>query len=424
VASVLALAIIVCAAVGPAAAQTGVGLSAVPVIPDNVTVGQVGVQVDLQLDNASTGSTSLRIDPGDIFLTPSCGTIPLGAVPPCPTPDTGVFSFSATGVGTGDAPGCSGTTFTITPVPGDTTGQVRFTSPAAVELAANGTPGDLCVIRFTVDVLSAPRHDALPGSPGTQTALLGHVSATPVGGGLQASGFGSTATTVARRLPSIATTHSGDVDLGGRVSDTAVVSGRFNPVAGSTVDFRLYGPDDSDCSGTPVFQSLARPLTADGTSVSEPFEPTAPGVYRWRAFYSGDANNAPVSGACNAADENVTVTPPPPPPPPPVTASSTPSGTAVLGGPTGCVDSRFVATVSGRQIAGVVFSLDGRRIATLRSPNRGTRYGVTLNPMKLRRGRHVVVARITFRPASGTRPRSQRFVFQRCARAKSPKFTG
>ena len=40
---------------------------------------------------------------------------------------------------------------------------------------------------------------------------------------------------------------------------------------------------------------------------SAAFTPTSAGTYRWRAFYSGDANNVAVAGACNAANENVVV---------------------------------------------------------------------------------------------------------------------
>ena len=40
---------------------------------------------------------------------------------------------------------------------------------------------------------------------------------------------------------------------------------------------------------------------------SPAFTPTTAGTYRWIAAYSGDANNAPVTGACNDANENVVV---------------------------------------------------------------------------------------------------------------------
>jgi hypothetical protein len=42
---------------------------------------------------------------------------------------------------------------------------------------------------------------------------------------------------------------------------------------------------------------------------SSPFTPTAPGIYRWRAEYSGDANNNPRSEPCNQPNETVVVAP-------------------------------------------------------------------------------------------------------------------
>ena len=44
-----------------------------------------------------------------------------------------------------------------------------------------------------------------------------------------------------------------------------------------------------------------RRATADSGA---PFDPPGSGTYRWRAFYSGDDNNAAVAGACNAPNEN------------------------------------------------------------------------------------------------------------------------
>jgi hypothetical protein len=109
-------------------------------------------------------------------------------------------------------------------------------------------------------------------------------------------------------VPTVTTAASGNVTLGGAVSDSATVSGRVNPVAGATVDFKLYGPDDATCAGTPVFQSLGQALSAGGTAASAAFTPTAVGTYRWRAFYNGDVNNAPAGGACNDPNESVIVT--------------------------------------------------------------------------------------------------------------------
>jgi LPXTG-motif cell wall-anchored protein len=113
-------------------------------------------------------------------------------------------------------------------------------------------------------------------------------------------------------MPTITTTASPSVAIGGQLTDTAIVSGRVSPLAGATIDFRLYGPNDDTCTGAPVFESLGVPYpVAGGPVTSAAFTPTTQGVYRWRASYSGDANNAAVAGACNDANENVVVVPAP-----------------------------------------------------------------------------------------------------------------
>lgn len=50
-------------------------------------------------------------------------------------------------------------------------------------------------------------------------------------------------------------------------------------------------------------------VTGNGAYTSSAFTPAAPGIYRWRAEYSGDASNNPASGSCNAPHESVEVGP-------------------------------------------------------------------------------------------------------------------
>jgi len=244
------------------------------------------------------------------------------------------------------------------------------------------------------------------------------------------------------------------------------VSGRVSPVAGATIDFKLYGPGDSTCTGSTVFESLNVPYPVGGGSVtSAPYTPTQAGTYRWVASYSGDVNNAPVTGLCNDANETRTVapattttttttttppaaaiapiTPPPPPPPPardvaPVSERcTTPPGPAPAGGElcargaaairgrTGCQGTAFTVAVTGRQIERVIFTLDGKIVRTLSRPNSGSRWILPVNPRKLRTGVHRVLARTIFRSQSGTRSRTLRVSFSRCSRrASSPAFTG
>ena len=108
--------------------------------------------------------------------------------------------------------------------------------------------------------------------------------------------------------PTLTTTPSGDVVLGGALSEQASVAGRFEPQPGSTITFRLYG---AGCAGPAVFTTEATPA-ADGSAASGPFTPTTAGTYAWRVEYGGDANNLPVTGAC----ETVTVAAPAPQPAP------------------------------------------------------------------------------------------------------------
>ncbi|HEX3623159.1 MAG TPA: hypothetical protein VHT97_12665 [Acidimicrobiales bacterium] len=103
---------------------------------------------------------------------------------------------------------------------------------------------------------------------------------------------------------SLTTTASGAVTVGNPISDTATVGGAFNPTG--TVTFTLFGPDNATCTGAPVFTSV-KPVNGNGTYPSDSFTPSAPGVYRWIATYSGDANNAPTATPCGDPLEQVTV---------------------------------------------------------------------------------------------------------------------
>ena len=84
--------------------------------------------------------------------------------------------------------------------------------------------------------------------------------------------------------------------------------------------------------------------------------------------------------------------------------------------------------VSGRQIERVIFTLDGKVVRTLTRPNSGSRYKLPVNAARLSRGTHRVLARTVFSSQSGTRPRTLRVTFSRCARRavspSTPAFTG
>lgn len=115
--------------------------------------------------------------------------------------------------------------------------------------------------------------------------------------------------------PSIVTSASGPVTIGGSISDTATISGLTNPDGTGTITFKAYAPKsdgsaDTSCA-TEVFSDTVTGIVND-TYDSDTFTPsgTSPqiaGTYEWRAFFSGDGNNDAVSTPCNDTDEQSVV---------------------------------------------------------------------------------------------------------------------
>ncbi len=116
-----------------------------------------------------------------------------------------------------------------------------------------------------------------------------------VGDGFPGSG-GGFLTLRPAATPAISTLASPSVPAGGRISDSATLTGGFAPTG--TVTFTLYGPGDATCSN--ALRSTTVPVGAGGVSHSGDFEAGAAGTYNWVATYSGDLNNLPVSSACGS----------------------------------------------------------------------------------------------------------------------------
>jgi uncharacterized repeat protein (TIGR01451 family) len=112
--------------------------------------------------------------------------------------------------------------------------------------------------------------------------------------------------TVSVSPPARLLTHaSAGVAAGGRITDTATLSGGVRP--SGLVTFTLFGPDNAACRGTPIFTSTVA-VAGDGDYHSAPFVANLAGTYRFVAVYSGDAANAGATSACGAAKEAVIVT--------------------------------------------------------------------------------------------------------------------
>ena len=116
----------------------------------------------------------------------------------------------------------------------------------------------------------------------------------------------------------------------------------------------------------------------------------------------------------------------PAPGPAPVGGTLCERGSATITGKTGCAGAAFDVTVRGSQIRRVTFTVDGLAVRTLTTPNRGVRFVQKVDPRRMSAGRvHRVTARVTFTRRSGTRARTLRVTFTRCARrAAKPKFPG
>ena len=84
----------------------------------------------------------------------------------------------------------------------------------------------------------------------------------------------------------------------------------------------------------------------------------------------------------------------------------------------------FDVTVTGRAIRSVTFSVDGRRIATVRAKAGRTKFKVTINPRGQSRRVHRVTARITFSKASGSASTVRRLTYRTTAVTRAPRFTG
>ncbi len=192
------------------------------------------------------------------------------------------------------APGASGNVAPTTSITGPSTGLTdtddlaidafgniyvtNFNSSGVVEFApgSTGNVAPIATIAGSLTTFSEPEGVAVAGPPGP-----------PVGASVTTSGAASS------------------ISLGNSTSDTAIVSGGTSPT-GSLV-FKLFGPNDPTCSLAPAYTSPEQTVKGDGSYPSPSFVPTATGTYDWQALYSGDTNNAPVTTACGASGETVTV---------------------------------------------------------------------------------------------------------------------
>jgi len=209
--------------------------------------------------------------------SPSIATVPSGSVAV-----GGQISDSAALSGT-DA-GTGTLTFTLY-APGDTTCQTAIATVNDT-VNGNGTYGSGTVATTSPGTYS---WRASYGGDGNNNAT--------------STACGSETVTVIKDSPTLTTTPSPSVPVGGNVSDTATLAGSYNGTG--TLTFTLYAPGDTTCQ-TPI-DTLHATVAGNGLYSSGNVLVSNPGVYSWEASYNGDGNNNPVTTACGS--ETVKVTP-------------------------------------------------------------------------------------------------------------------
>jgi hypothetical protein len=101
------------------------------------------------------------------------------------------------------------------------------------------------------------------------------------------------------------------------------------------------------------------------------------------------------------------------------------TATARLMGPKGCVTRPFTVNVTGRGIAKVVFVIEGAKSKTVAGSASRTVFKLRISPRGAANKARRVTAKVTFKSATNTAPRTLRYIYLGCARqVVAPQFTG
>jgi hypothetical protein len=188
------------------------------------------------------------------------------------------------------------------------TGTITFTLFGPNNTTCTGTPAFTSTLPVSGNgtYVSGALVTSLAGTYRWIASYSGDPNNNPVTGACGAPGE---SVDVLKATPAVTTaaTPAGNAPIGTSLSDTATLAGGVNPTG--TIIFRLFGPNDPSCSGTPAFTSAAVPVNGNGSYASDSFTPTATGTYSWIASYSGDANNNPAADTCALPQETIQLAP-------------------------------------------------------------------------------------------------------------------
>jgi uncharacterized repeat protein (TIGR01451 family) len=169
--------------------------------------------------------------------------------------------------------------------------------------AAVASSGPIALVGGQAHATGFSQTPATPGSYGFKAHYGGDATYLPSDGPCEPL-------TVTQAAPSMTTTASGPITVGGAMYDAATLTGAVTAIG--PVTFTIYGPGDTSCTtALATLGSAGKTVdpNGNGTYTSAGFSPLSAGVYRWRAFFTGDATNTPTSTACNDANETSTATP-------------------------------------------------------------------------------------------------------------------
>ena len=283
--------------------------------------------------NNSTVSSSCGA-PGESVVVTSASPIFTSTVPATattagnPISDTATFSGVPQGA---DAP----------------TGSVTFNAYGPNDATCSNPPAFTTTASLSGAGTSASSGNFTPPVPGTYRWTASYGGDSNYSSQTTTCNDPNETVVVNQAIPSLSSTASPSVTVGGAVSDTATLSGGDNP--SGTVMFKLFGPGDPTCVGSPIFTSKVNTVNGNGTYASDPFTASTSGTYRWVVTYSGDANNQGASAACGTDSESVAVT-----------AATTQVKLASSVNPSAPGQPvTFTATVAGRSPTGTVTFKDG-----------------------------------------------------------------
>jgi hypothetical protein len=161
----------------------------------------------------------------------------------------------------------------------------------------------------TVNVNGAGTYSTSPGFNATTAGTYqwtASYSGDNNGNQPSSSGCGTEPVTLGKPNPSVATAQNL------LPNDSATVSGVTGlPTPTGTVDFKLFAPTDTTCSGTPVYEALNVALVNGSASTSNTtflVDANNEGTYRWTVHYSGDSNYTAQDRACGSEQFTADIT--------------------------------------------------------------------------------------------------------------------